>query len=312
MLLSQLVRRAGLAAFLAALLFPSLIQAQVAYVISDNTSGHILESAGSQKKLQIGSLTKVATAMVVLDWAEAKGGDLNLLATVPASAQAYPSSNGVGFKPDDRCSLRDLLYAALIQSDNQAAEALAHHVGRSLEGGDRGPVTAFVVQMNALARRLGMLRTRFTNPHGLDGLERTLPYSTAEDLARLTKYAMERSAFRFYVSQKERRITTQNPAGESSAYLLRNTNELLGVDGIDGVKTGTTRKAGQCLIVSADRPPDTRQMGEKVEISPRRLNVVVLGSTDRFAVSQQLMQRGWGLYEAWVAAGRPAKAARAK
>lgn len=280
-----------------------------AYIITDSTTGYMLEGVNTQKKLQIASLTKIATAMVVLDWAEARGADLSQMATVPASAEALRTTQGVGFQTGDQCSLRDLMYAALLQSDNQAAETLADHVGRSLGGNPQlSPVANFVAQMNALARRLGMTQTRFLNPHGLDNLERTLPYSTAKDLATLTTYAMNRSAFRFYVSQTERKIAIQRSFGEPSSYLLRNTNELLGTDSIDGVKTGTTRKAGECIVISAARPPESRQEGDRHIITPRRLEVVVLGANDRFAVARQLLARGWRLYDEWAAAGRPSHA----
>jgi D-alanyl-D-alanine carboxypeptidase len=119
---------------------------------------------------------------------------------------------------------------------------------------------------------------------------------------------MANSAFRFYVSQTERRITIQTALGEETQYLLRNTNELIGRNAIDGVKTGTTRKAGQCLILSAARAPESRQEGERHIITPRRLNVVILGAAgDRFATGAQLMSRGWQLYDEWAAQGRPAR-----
>lgn len=277
-----------------------------AYVIADNTTGFILQGANVQKKVQVGSLAKVAMAMVVLDWADAKGSDLNQQVRVPDSSQALSNGSGVGFRPGDSCSLRDLLYAALMQSDNQAAETLAAHVGMAL-GAREEPVVYFVAQMNALARKLGMSRTRFVNPHGLDGLERALPFSTAEDISKLTRYAMERAAFRFYVSQTERKITIYTAAGEPSSYMLRNTNELLNVDNIDGVKTGTTRRAGPCVVISSARPPESRHEGERVVITPRRLNVVVLGSQRRFDVARDLMGKGWQIYQEWAAAGRPTK-----
>jgi len=283
------------------------VAAAAAYVISDDTTGYILESVAPIKKLQVGSLTKIATAMVVLDWAEARSVDLGQMATVPASAANLATPAGIGFQPGDRCSLRELLYAAMMQSDNQAAETLAEHVGRALGSGELAPVDEFVKQMNALARKLGMTRTRFLNAHGLDTLERTLPYSTAEDLAKLTAYAEGHSAFRFYVSQKERKIAYESATGEAAAFLLRNTNQLIGTDDIDGVKTGTTRRAGQCLVISAAKPPDSRQVGERHEITPRRLNIVVLGSEDRFNEASALLRRGWQLYNAWAAAGRPTK-----
>ncbi|MES2571827.1 MAG: serine hydrolase [Verrucomicrobiota bacterium] len=294
---------------------PSAALAQAAaYVIADNTTGYVLESLNPEKKLQIGSLTKIATAMVVLDWAAAKEGDLSQLATIPDSAQALTAESSIGFRAGDQVSLRDLLYAAMMQSDNQAAEALASHIGRTLNvNGETqvSSVNAFVAHMNALARRLGMNRTRFLNPHGLDSIERSLPYSTAEDLAKLAQYAMSNSAFLFYVSQKERKITIQTAAGPSQ-YLLRNTNELLGTKAIDGVKTGTTRKAGPCLIISAARPPESRQEGESHVITPRRLNVIVLNARNRFAFSEQQLTRGWQLYDSWAAAGRPTRAKQAR
>ena len=228
--------------------------------------------------------------MVVLDWVEAGHHDINELATVPNSAAGLNSTASAGLTPGDRVTLRDLLYAALMQSDNQAAETLAAHVGAAL---GQGGADAFVAQMNALARRLGMAHTRFLNPHGLDGIERSDPYSTAEDLAKLAAYAMDNSAFRFYVSQKERKITIETALNGTTQYLLRNTNELLGTNSIDGVKTGTTRKAGGCVIISAARPPESRQEGEQHIITPRRLNVIVLGSADRFKVASGLLQRGW-------------------
>lgn len=278
-----------------------------AYAITDNATGFVLDSSGGSKKLQIGSLTKIATAMVVLDWSEATRTDLGQQASIPTSAATLGgAAGGTGLQPGDRVSLRDLLYAALLQSDNQAAEALADHVGRALGGAK--PVGEFVAQMNALTSRLGMAHTRFLNAHGIDGLERALPYSTAEDLAKLTQYAMQNAAFRFHVSQKERKITILSASGEESQYLLRNTNELLGVSGIDGVKTGQTKRAGGCVVISAAKTPISTEAGEgKVNVTPRRLNVVVLGSGDRFGVANGLMQRGWQLYEQWAAAGRPQK-----
>jgi D-alanyl-D-alanine carboxypeptidase (penicillin-binding protein 5/6) len=300
----------ALAAVFGLVAVPLHATAQVAaYAVGYQTTGYLLDSQNAQKKLQVGSLTKIATAMVVIDAGEAKRIDLAEEATVPTAPQLTNAATGIGLRPGDRCTLRDLLYAALMQSDNLAAETLAFHVGSKLGAarGDTSPVTAFVAQMNALARRLGMRRTLFLNAHGLDTLERKVPYSTAEDILRLTNYAMANAAFRFYVSQAERRITIIGGSGEQNGYLLRNTNELLGVQSIDGVKTGTTRKAGACLVISAARPPESRHEGDKVFITPRRLNVVVLGAPDRFKVAARFLAHGWELYDAWAAQGRPMK-----
>jgi serine-type D-Ala-D-Ala carboxypeptidase (penicillin-binding protein 5/6) len=280
-----------------------------AWVIADSTTGTVLGSSNATRKLQIGSITKVATAMVVLDWAAAKGADLGQFAVVPSTVTALSSPNSIGLQPGDQITLREALYAALMQSDNQAAETLAVHVGRELGGGtsDQDATLFFTAQMNALARKLGMRETRFLNAHGLDDLESKVPYSTAGDVAKLANYALNQPGFTFYTSQKERRITWRTPAPEPTAFVLRNTNELLGQNSIDGVKTGNTRKAGPCVVLSAAQRPDSKLVGEQHVITPRRLTVVVLASPNRFEVGRALLARGWGLHDQWTAAGRPAK-----
>ncbi len=280
-----------------------------AYLIADAQTGYILEEQEGRKKLQVGSLTKIATASVVLDWAERKSGDLNQAVTIPQEAFAGTLENNIRFEPGDSITLRDLLYAALVQSDNIAAYALAHHVGSqlgSLLPGDASkftPVDAFVAQMNALAKQLKMERTRFVNPHGIDYKVRPTPFSTAEDMARLTRYAMNKASFRFYVSQKQRQISFDR-AGHRLNYVLRNTNELLGKMGIDGVKTGRSARAGDCLILYANREAEVVHQGQAETVYPRHLMVVLLGSTDRFSEGEGLLQRGWQLYDEWAAAGR--------
>jgi D-alanyl-D-alanine carboxypeptidase (penicillin-binding protein 5/6) len=278
-----------------------------AYLIADAQTGYILEEQEPRKKLQVGSLTKIATACVVLDWAERKSGDLNGAVTIPPEAFQGTTENNVGFQPGDSITLRDLLYAALVQSDNIAAYTLAHHVGSRLESVEAGakltPADMFVAQMNALAKQLKMERTRFVNPHGIDYKVKPVPYSTAEDMARLTRYAMDKASFRFYVSQKERQISFDR-AGQRLNYLLRNTNELLGKMGIDGVKTGTSARSGQCLILYANREPEVVRQGQQETVYQRHLLIVLLGSTNRFGEGASLLQRGWQLYDQWAAAGR--------
>jgi D-alanyl-D-alanine carboxypeptidase len=286
------------------------LEAAQAYVIVDSQTGYIVDQQEPKQKRQIGSLTKVAAAMVVLDWAENKSGDLNQIATIPPDALVGTGENRIGFQPGDAIALRDLLYAALVQSDNVAAYALANHVGLALRSvvpmaaeARATPVHAFVGQMNALAKQLKMERTRFVNPHGIDENARPLPHSTAADMARLTRYALKKASFRFYVSQKERQISFQQGARKLN-YLLRNTNELLGRNGIDGVKTGRTARAGDCLILSAHRESEVIQAGAATRVFPRHLILVMLGSTNRFGEGEQLLARGWALYEQWTAGGR--------
>ena len=281
-----------------------------AFIIIDSKTGHVLQERESKQKRQIGSLTKVAAAMVVLDWAERHSGDLNEVVTVPPEAFAGITENIIGLQAGDNLSLRDLLYASLVQSDNVAAYTLASHVGRAVQsivpgGAVSGtPVAAFVGQMNALAKNLRMERTRFVNPHGMDANVKPVPYSSASDMARLTRYALNKAGFRFYVSQKERQISF-NRAGKRMEYLLRNTNELLGVDGVEGVKTGRTARAGDCLILSAQRQAEVIQQGPtRTTVNPRNLIIVMLGSPNRFEEGRQLLNVGWQLHEQWVAGGR--------
>jgi D-alanyl-D-alanine carboxypeptidase len=141
------------------------------------------------------------------------------------------------------------------------------------------------------------------NPHGIDDNARPLPYSTAADMARLTRYAVGKAGFRFYVAQKQREISF-NRGGQKKGYLLRNTNELLGTNGVDGVKTGRTARAGDCLILSALREAEIIKQGGRTSVIPRHLIIVMLGSTDRFNEGAQLLARGWQLYDQWAAAGR--------
>jgi D-alanyl-D-alanine carboxypeptidase (penicillin-binding protein 5/6) len=282
----------------------SAVAAQ-AFIIADAQTGYVLQESKSKDKRQIGSLTKIATAMVVLDWAEHKGGDLNQFVTIQPSAFVGTLENHIGFQPGDDIALRDLLYAALVQSDNVAAYALASYVGSQIQSPTPklSAVDIFVTQMNALAKQLNMEKTRFVNPHGVDTNVKPLPYSSAEDLARLTRYALNKASFRFYVSQKERQISWRR-VGKEQRYLLRNTNELLGTNGIDGVKTGQTSRAGQCLVLSSQRESQVVQEAGGVRIFPRRIIVVLLGSTSRFAEGAQLVAQGWQLYDQWAATGR--------
>ena len=297
-------------AFLASAAILRSAAAAQAFIIVDAQTGYIFEEQEPRKKLQIGSLTKIATASVVLDWAERKSGDLNQVVTIPQEAFAGSLENNIGFQPGDSITLRDLLYAALVQSDNIAAYTLAHHVGSQLgsllpsdAGSKLTPVDAFVAQMNALAKQLKMERTRFVNPHGIDYKVKPLPFSTAEDMARLTRYAMNKASFRFYVSQRQRQISFDR-AGHRFNYSLRNTNELLGKNGIDGVKTGRSARAGDCLILTSNREPEVVTQGKAITVYPRRLIVVLLGSTNRFGEGGGLVQRGWQLYDQWAATGR--------
>ena len=279
-------------------------------IIVDNQTGRILEGVNRDQKLPIASLTKLALAMVALDWSELKEGNLDQTAAVPEAAITSTGGiNPLGLQAGDVMTLRDLLFACLLASDNVAAVTLAHHLGEKLlnpTGLD--PVGNTVSQMNALARQLGMRHTLFLSPHGLDAPDgQARPYSSASDLARLTRYAYSKSGLSFYVSQSVREIHVKRGAS-SLGVQLSNTNKLLGTDSIDGVKTGRTSRAGDCIILSSEHTPEVKREGDTVFTTPRRIIVVLLGGTNREEEGLALVRRGWALYDDWAAKGRQAKA----
>jgi D-alanyl-D-alanine carboxypeptidase (penicillin-binding protein 5/6) len=280
------------------------------YIIADNQTGRVLEESAKDRKVPVASLTKLALALVVLDWAQLRSGNLDATATVPEAALSTTGGiNPLGLQAGDEISLRDLLYASLLASDNVAAVTLADHVGRSLPNPTGlDPAGNTVANMNALARQLGMRRTLFLNPHGLDAPEgQARPYSSAADLARLARYAYSKPGIAFYVSQPTREIHVKR-AGAVMPLQITNTNHLLGTDGIDGLKTGRTSLAGECIMLTSERSPEVRREGDTVFTTPRRIIIVLLGSEDREGRGLSLIRHGWDLYQDWASKGRPAKA----
>jgi D-alanyl-D-alanine carboxypeptidase len=252
-------------------------------------------------------LAKIATTMVTLDWAEASKAGVNILATVPDYAIQVGGPSPLGLQPGDRLTVRDLVYATMMTDDNVSAITLGEFVGRDhLQRLGRGglPLEEFVRQMNGLAHREGATHTRFTNPHGFEG-KRNVAYSTAADIARLALYAISRPAMRFYTNQGARNITVYRGTGTLSVPLA-NTNRLLGVDRIDGVKAAHTPSSGGCLVISAERPSTaTPQPDGTSMIFRHRMMVVVIGSANPFGEAQVLLGQGWAAYDRWLAAGRP-------
>lgn len=277
------------------------------YIVVDGHSDYILLADNHTGRRPIASLTKVATAKVVLDWAAATGTSMATEAVVPVSAGLIGGPNPIGLAPGDRITLRDAMLSSMMASDHLAAETLAAFVGadllrRSGRAGD--PVAEFVSQMNALAERKGMFNTRFFNAHGLEGPGAT-GYASADDLARLCLYALEDASFTFYTSLTSRSISYVRQ-GQRQAFTVKNTNILVGQQGIDGIKTGSSPTAGSCVIITADRPNTVRDMADgRKFVKPHRLLVIVLGSADRFGEARNLLQRGWEEYDRWHDAGTP-------
>lgn len=281
-------------------------QAPESVMVVEAHSGKILIASNATSKRPIASLTKIATAAVTVDWATATGTDLGTTQiTVPDTVSLVGGPNPMNLQPGDRLTLRDALYSSLLGSDNLAALALADHVGREIllrRGRNGDPVITFVGEMNQLAKAVGMVQTRFANPHGLDR-PGAKAFSTAADVARLSIYAMRRNAFNFIVRQPERQVTVTGPAG-TRGFRVRNLNQLVGEPGILGVKTGSTSAAGPCLSVCMDRDPLVRlKLDGNKGVTPRRLIVVVLNHPDRFGRARDLIRQGWAAYDPWLEAG---------
>ena len=135
--------------------------------------------------------------------------------------------------------MRDLLYALMLRSANDAASGIAIAAAGSIGG--------FASMMNERARRIGLSDTHFTNPHGLDSDEH---YSTALDMATLTVEALKNPTFREIVSTKAY-VARSLSGGEDRTF--QNHNRLLGRNGIFGVKTGYTIACGRCLVTACER-----------------------------------------------------------
>ena len=197
-------------------------------------SGSILFQKNADQKRPIASTTKIMTALTVLR----KGGDLDRLCTIPPEACGIEGTS-IYLKPGETLSVRDLLYALLLSSANDAATALALLCS--------GSIPAFAEEMNRNAEQIGLENTFFMNPHGLDHPEH---YSTARDLALLAAAAFEDVTFREMVSTRRYSI----PAPDGGRRFFLNHNKLLTrYPDCVGVKTGFTKKSGRCLVSAAER-----------------------------------------------------------
>lgn len=287
--------------------FVSEARAQAAVIVVDGFNRKVHVAGNANDKRPVGGLAKIATAMVTLDWAEASRVGVNVLATVPAYAPQVAGNNTLGLQPGDKLTVRDLIYATMMSSDDLSAITLGDFVGRDhlyRLGRQGDPLGEFVRQMNQLAAREGATGTRFTNPHGFENT-RSMPYSTAADIARLTLYAVSRPAMRFYTNQVSRSITVYRASGQVSLP-LNNTNQLLNTGGVDGVKAASTPRSGGCVALSLERPSSViKQADGSSQIYRHRLVVVVIGSANPFGEAQGLIAQGWNAYDRWLAAGRP-------
>ncbi|MHB8840438.1 MAG: D-alanyl-D-alanine carboxypeptidase family protein [Candidatus Aquicultor sp.] len=233
-------------------------------ILMNAKTGDVLWRRNSSIRRPMASTTKIMTALVAIEH-----GNLDDVVTVNADALGPGSLGGVGLAKNEHITLRDLLYALLLPSANDAAVAIADHVGGSVGG--------FADMMNKKAVEIGANRTHFDNPHGLDS---PTHYTTAYDLALITRYAMKNPTFSQIVSTKSWRL-------HGTKVVTTHNNLLAMYSPATGVKTGFTNRAGSCLVSSAT----------KGDVS---LIAVVLGEKRRpnmFTQSAGLLSYGFSLYQ---------------
>lgn len=205
----------------------ALSTSATAAILMDVDSGRVLYEQNADRKMLIASTTKIMTALVAIE-----NDTLSDVVTVKRSHMAEGSS--MYLKEGERLTLETLLYGLLLCSGNDAALAIADHVG--------GGVDNFVDMMNAKAKELGMTGTSFANPNGLDDEKH---YSTARDMAKLAAAAAENETFVRICSTRSVSV---------GGRVMSNHNKLLGmVEGCIGMKTGYTKAAGRTLVSCAQR-----------------------------------------------------------
>ena len=246
-------------------------------LVLDATTGKVLFARDARVPLPNASTTKMMTALLVVEGARPRE-----LVQVSAEAAAV-GGGGLDLSTGDVYTVRDLLYALMLESSNEAAAALAIHVA-----GDTG---SFVAAMNREARALGATDTRFANPHGLDAAGH---HSTARDLATIALALLEEPRLARIVATPSRPIST--PGGTE---VVENRNALLeGYNGAIGVKTGQTLGAGEVLVAAARR-------ADRVVLS------VAMRSQDAAADSRALLDHGFASLRAAAAAQRRRETAAA-
>ncbi|MDK2804919.1 MAG: hypothetical protein PWQ94_83 [Thermoanaerobacterium sp.] len=246
---------------------PPQIAAKAA-IVMDQKSGRVLYEKNINEKLPMASTTKIMTLLLALEY-----GNLNDIVNVSKRAASVGGSS-IWLAPGEKLPLIDLLYGLMLNSGNDAATAIAEHIGGSVE--------KFAEMMNKKAKDIGAYNTNFVTPSGLDiGINNH--YTTAYDLALITRYAFNNySKFAEIVSTKEKTIPW---SGRDYDRYLRNKNKMLWqYEGGDGVKTGFTNKAGRCLVASATR-------------DGHRLISVVLNSGPMWEDSQKILDYSFEKYK---------------
>jgi D-alanyl-D-alanine carboxypeptidase (penicillin-binding protein 5/6) len=246
------------------------------WTLIDADTGLYLAGKNPDERVSIASTTKIMVALVALD----EDVDLDEQVTVSEKAASYAGSvySNIGLYPYDRVSVKDLLTAALVPSGTDADYALAEYLGN-------GSVDEFVAKMNDKAKELGLENTHFANPAGIDAPGN---YSSAADLAKITREAMKYPEFRKIVNMPEATISTQDREIDVvTTNLLVLPNSGYDYGPATGAKTGTSAQAGFCVVATA-------QSGDESYIA------VVLdaaGDLQRFEAATTALEYGFGEYE---------------
>ena len=234
-------------------------------VLLDAESGQILYGKDEHTRRGMASTTKIMTALVALEHS-------HLDDTVIVSPEACGvEGSSVYLFPEEEITMEALLYALMLQSANDAAEAIAYAVSGSIEG--------FVALMNEKADALGLSATHFDNPHGLDG---ETHYTTAYELAKIAAAALENETFREIVGTEKKEIPLHN--GEATRLLVNHNRLVREYDDIIGVKTGYTRACGRTLVSAAEQNGVT-------------LICVTLDDGNDWLDHRALLDYGFSLYE---------------
>lgn len=225
------------------------IDASNAFVMGKNGTVYYARSADEQVK--IASITKVMTAILAVENCK-----MDEKITVSNAAAAVGNSTA-GLLEGDELTVEQALRGLMIPSGNDAAIALAEHVGKKLDPKTKDAVATFVKAMNEQAKKLGCTGTLFENPHGLDFDEWAGDmHSTAHDVALMMQEAMKDDTIREVMASKDPWIEVTGADGSDHSHSMETHNVLLDQDGNIGGKTGTTDDAGYCFASAYDRDGD--------------------------------------------------------
>ncbi|MCI7409384.1 MAG: D-alanyl-D-alanine carboxypeptidase family protein [Collinsella sp.] len=225
------------------------IDASNAFVMGKNGTVYYARSADEQVK--IASITKVMTAILAVENCK-----MDEKITVSNAAAAVGNSTA-GLLEGDELTVEQALRGLMIPSGNDAAIALAEHVGKKLDPKTKDAVATFVKAMNERAKKLGCTGTLFENPHGLDFDEWAGDmHSTAHDVALMMQEAMKDDTIREVMASKDPWIEVTGADGSDHSHSMDTHNVLLGQDGNIGGKTGTTDDAGYCFASAYNRDGD--------------------------------------------------------